>query len=131
MGMDDVSLVLTCLNIKAPSLSLIQTKVNQACNRGSPVTGQSGLHWPCPVYVRKKESRHSNKQCLCLSVTGGWRESETKFLCYIKIEHNKSRGLVLLKATANKFCEKRGCNHLKCSKTYPQHESIAASEKNY
>jgi hypothetical protein len=46
----------------------------------------------------------------------------------IHVEHYTFRGLVLPQAKVNKFCKKRDCNHLKCSKTYSQNESIAASE---
>jgi hypothetical protein len=111
IGMDEVSLIPTCLNIKAPSSSLIQKKVNKMCDKAEEageaqlLKNQDYLGRVLTMSGKKGDDVQTDRAYACRPQAGG-EIAKQSFSAVI--EHNTSRGLVLSQATANKFCKKRG-----------------------
>jgi hypothetical protein len=135
MGLTDITTVLTCLNIKAPSRTAMQKKFNALCDKMAAVNERqliknqeylrqvtSLLPAVSGIDTQYDVSYSSRPQ-------GGSEKAQQSFAAII--EHTTTRKLPIAAAVANKHCRRKGCDHRqdKCRKTYSSEKSIAASER--
>lgn len=132
-GIQDVFKVLTCMNIKVPTVKTVQKKLNSLGNKMiglneeqmiqnqnylRHVASEAGVE--CEVDSQFDVSFPSRPQ-------GGSEKAAQSFGALI--EHNTSRKLALAVGTVNKHCKIKGCSHENCSKNFPSESSIASSER--
>lgn len=133
VGIADVSLMLSCLNIKPPSEAILQKKLNRASATAEEISEQQIIN--NQTYVNKVLALSGRLDGADVQTDnafpcrpqGGAEKSKQSFSAVI--EHSTSKCLVLAQSTANKFCRLPNCTHESCSKNYPTQDSIAATER--
>lgn len=133
MGIDDVLMVMTCMNIKAPSRSLLQRKLNslsdimidmneaqmlQNQQEVKHLTEQAGL--PCEVNVQTDTAFASRPQS---------SHEKAQQSVAATIEHTTKKKRIIALSVANKHCNIKDCNHQNCHKNFSKEQSIASSER--
>ena len=136
LGIEDLNLFLTCLNINAPSKTVMQKKLNKMADKAEEVNEAEMLQSQTYVnnIIQHAQSNQSDggadvqtdNAFPCRPQAGG-EKSKQSFSAVI--EHTTTKSLVIAQSVANKFCRRKKCTHENCKKNYPQHETIASSEK--
>jgi len=136
VGISDISLILSCLNIRPPSRSLMQTKVNllsskaEELNTDQMLTNQMEVKRLMELSGREPAVDVQTDTAFSCRPQGGSEKAQQSFAPLI--EHNTAKRRVLSIATANKFCTKHGCDHsdsATCRKSYISDKSISSSER--
>lgn len=135
LGIEDVNLLLSCLNIKTPSKSVLQRKLNVIADKAEEVHQEQMLD--SQDYVNRILMLSGNSSGADVQTDNAFPArpqsggEKSKQSVSAMIEHTTTRKLVLAQSVASKFCRVKNCNHMdkKCKKNYSQQESIAASEK--
>ena len=136
MGLTDIHTVLACLDIKAPSLTVLQRKFNSLCDKMSDlnerqmIANQQYLKKITSLLPEKTAAIHTQFDVsYSRRPQGGSEKAEQSF--GVIIDHSTCQKLPVAAAIANKHCKLRDCNHTgaKCTKTYCSDKSIASSER--
>jgi hypothetical protein len=135
VGIDDVGLVLSCLNIKPPSHTCIQKHLNNLSDRATTLNQKSMIenqqHIKHVTTLAGKESMADIQFDVSFSrrPRGGFEAAQQSF--GVAIDHSTTRPLPIATAIANKHCHKPKCSHTvsNCKKTYNSDLSIASSER--
>ena len=132
VGASDLSFILSCLNVKPPSITYMKKEINKLSvsitklNKSSMINNQKLVTEV--NHLRKKDNSVSVETDTSYNnrPQAGF-EAGTQAFCPL-IENETSKKLIINIETANKLCLKRSCNHSNCYKTYKTEESIASSE---
>lgn len=133
MGMADVSLVLSCLNIKPPSDSLMQKKMNLMSDKATTVNEDemcNNQHYVSRILTLSGKDNSADVQfdtSFSCRPQGGAEKAKQSFAPLI--EHNTSKKFVLAASISSKFCKKKACTHDNCSKTLATDQSISSTER--
>ncbi|KAH3722001.1 hypothetical protein DPMN_064950 [Dreissena polymorpha] len=133
MGMADVSLVLSCLNIKPPSDSLMQKKMNLMSDKATTVNEDemcNNQHYVSRILTLSGKDNSADVQfdtSFSCRPQGGAENAKQSFAPLI--EHNTSKKFVLAASISSKFCKKKACTHDNCSKTLATDQSISSIER--
>lgn len=135
MGGTDVQMLMACLDIRAPSLTIINNKINKQCekmielNEKSMVENQKFAGQVATFIGEGNNIDVETDTCFNNRNQTGY-EAGTQSFCPV-IEKTTGLNLPIAMATASKLCSKINmCNHEnnKCSLTYNPDESISSSE---
>jgi hypothetical protein len=133
MGIDDVLMVMACMNIKAPSRSVLQKKLNslsdlminmneaqmiQNQEEVKHLTEQAGL--PCEVDVQTDTAFASRPQS---------SHEKAQQSVAATIEHTTKKKRIIALSVVNKHCNIKDCNHQNCHKNFSKEKSITSSER--
>ena len=135
VGLADITTVLICLNIKAPSKKAMQLQFNAMCDKMTALNErQMGLNQEYLQHVTslvptnmgidvQYDASYSSRP------QGGCEKAEQSFAPLI--EHSTTRKLPIAVRVANKHCRLKACDHnnAKCKKNYSSVDTIAASER--
>ena len=133
VGLEDVSNVLTCLNIKAPSKTTMQAKLDQLADTAIELNEKQML--ANQKYVKRMLEMTGSEPAVDVQFDVAYTNRpqagcETAAQSYgALIEHTTTRKLPIAISTANKHCRKRGCSHSNCMKNFPSEASISTSER--
>lgn len=135
MGGTDVQMLMACLDIRAPSLTIINNKINKQCekmielNEKSMVENQKFAGQVATFIGEGNNIDVETDTCFNNRNQTGY-EAGTQSFCPV-IEKTTGLNLPIAMATASKLCSKINiCTHEnnKCSLTYNPDESISSSE---
>lgn len=135
MGGTDVQMLMACLDIRAPSLTIINNKINKQCekmielNEKSMVENQKFAGQVATFIGEGNNIDVETDTCFNNRNQTGY-EAGTQSFCPV-IEKTTGLNLPIAMATASKLCSKINmCSHEnnKCSLTYNPDESISSSE---
>lgn len=135
MGGTDVQMLMACLDIRAPSLTIINNKINKQCekmielNEKSMVENQKFAGQVATFIGEGNNIDVETDTCFNNRNQTGY-EAGTQSFCPV-IEKTTGLNLPIAMATASKLCSKINiCTHEnnKCSLTYNPGESISSSE---
>lgn len=135
MGGTDVQMLMACLDIRAPSLTIINNKINKQCekmielNEKSMVENQKFAGQVATFIGEGNNIDVETDTCFNNRNQTGY-EAGTQSFCPV-IEKTTGLNLPIAMATASKLCSKINmCAHEnnKCSLTYNPDESISSSE---
>lgn len=133
VGIEDVTNILTCLNIKGPSRSTMQRKLNSLAisavklNEKQMADNQRYCSRVLKLAGAKSSADVQFDVAYTVRPQGGSEKAAQSFGALI--EHSTAKKLPIAIATANKHCRKRRCKHTECSKNFPSDMSIASSER--
>lgn len=135
MGRTDVQMLMACLDIRAPSLTVINNKINKQCekmielNEKSMVENQKFAGQVATFIGEGNGIDVETDTCFNNRNQTGYEAGTQSFSPVI--EKTTGLNLPIAMATANKLCSKINmCTHEnnKCSLTYTPDESISSSE---
>lgn len=135
MGGTDVQMLMACLDIRAPSLTVINNKINKQCekmielNEKSMVENQKFAGQVAAFIGEGNGIDVETDNCFNNRNQTGYEAGTQSFSPVI--EKTTGLNLPIAMATANKLCSKINmCTHEnnKCSLTYNPDESISSSE---
>lgn len=135
MGGTDVQMLMACLDIRAPSLTIINNKINKQCekmielNEKSMVENQKFAGQVATFIGEGNNIDVETDTCFNNRNQTGYKAGTQSF-CPV-IEKTTGLNLPIAMATASKLCSKINmCTHEnnKCSLTYNPDESISSSE---
>ncbi len=135
MGGTDVQMLMACLDIRSPSLTIINNKINKQCekmielNEKSMVENQKFAGQVATFIGEGNNIDVETDTCFNNRNQTGY-EAGTQSFCPV-IEKTTGLNLPIAMATASKLCSKINmCTHEnnKCSLTYNPDESISSSE---
>lgn len=135
MGGTDVQMLMACLDIRAPSLTIINNKINKQCekmielNEKSMVENQKFAGQVATFIGEGNNIDVETDTCFNNRNQTGY-EAGTQSFCPV-IEKTTGLNLPIAMATASKLCSKINmCTHEnnKCSLIYNPDESISSSE---
>lgn len=133
LGIADIQLVLSCLNIKAPSKVLLQSKVNELSSKVTTINEQEMRNSQVEVARLNRLAGAENVVDVQIDTSysarpqAGTEKAQQSFNA--TIEHTTKKKRTLSIAIASKICRKKKCSHEKCSKTFSTEASIASSER--
>lgn len=135
MGGTDVQMLMACLDIRAPSLTIINNKINKQCekmielNEKSMVENQK-FAGQVAIFIGEGNNIDVETDTCFNNRNQTGYEAGTQSFCPV-IEKTTGLNLPIAMATASKLCSKINmCTHEnnKCSLTYNPDESISSSE---
>ncbi|XP_060583042.1 uncharacterized protein LOC132739364 [Ruditapes philippinarum] len=135
VGIDDVSLVSTCLNIKPSSHTCIQKHLNSLSDSATPlyqesrIQNQEHIKHVTTLSGKKRTADVQFDVSFSWRPRGGFQAAQQSF--GVAIDHSTTRPLPIATAIANKLCRKPMCSHTetKCKKRYNLDLSITSSER--
>ncbi|MES9880370.1 MAG: hypothetical protein ABW185_05750 [Sedimenticola sp.] len=133
MGLDDVLLVMSCLNVKTPNERSLRRKINKTMDAAEEINKEQMLaNQQYVAHINTIMGRDNTVDVqydtsFASRPQAGCEASEQSFAPLI--EHTTSKKLVLSIATANKLCNRRNCDHRSCGKNFRADASIASSER--
>ena len=131
VGSADVLNVLTCLNIKNPSFTTMQRKLNKLSdiakedNEKQMKKSQKHIAKVKTLAGQKAETNVQFDVAFTCRPQGGSEKAAQSFGELI----DQDTGLPIDASYANKHCRIKGCKHENCYKNYRSDASIAASER--
>lgn len=134
-GIEDVRLILTCLNIKPPSYSCMQEKLNRMSDTAASLNESTMIDNQRHIKTVNELAGKDGVVDVQFDVSfsrrprGGFEAAQQSF--GVAIDHSTTRPLPIAAAIANKHCRKSHCDHtsMSCTKTYRYESSIASSER--
>ena len=134
VGLNDLNLVLSCLSIKAPSIRVLQRKLNKLTDKVEELNKKQMLE--NQLYVKQIQSFAGllNRSDIDYDVSySSWPaqgcERVTQSFAPL-IEQTTTKHLPVSVETANKLCTKPNCEHNtnSCKRNYNPQESIQSCE---
>jgi hypothetical protein len=132
IGPSDVMLLLSCLNIKSPSASLLYDNLNQMSdsiqqlNEAAMINNQLFVHDVNMLAGRMNDVDIATDTAFNNRPQAGC-EAATQSVAIVS-ELNTSKTLPLAMQVANKLCRRPNCKHEDCKKNYLTSDSISSSE---
>ena len=135
VGLNDISMVLACLNIRGPTHTVLQRKFNQLCDTVTDINEQEMVNSQRKTKQIQEIAGNENFADVQSDTSysrrpqAGFEKAQQSFTPLI--DHTTGKPRVISLSVANKHCSQRKCDHSNCKKSYRTDMSIASSERQH